>query len=833
MKTDNKYFSDTSSLTTGACYHCGLPCEETSVSHADKQFCCSGCKIAFEILSENDLCQYYRLNDTPGLAPGESQSDQRFAYLDDETVLTKVIQFRNDTLSKATLFIPQIHCSSCIWLLENLQRLNDGVLSVKVDFLRKEAFITWDHAKTSLREIVALLSAIGYEPQISLESLDSKKSENSNKDLYIKIGISGFCFGNIMLLSLPEYFDFGHTLSPAFQQFFRYLNILLSLPVLFYGASGYLKSAYKALKRRAVNIDVPLSIGIITLFSRSLYEIIGGSGAGYMDSFAGLIFLLLIGKIFQKKTYDTLSFERDYKSFFPVSVTRRDENGETSIPLSKLAVGDRIIVRNQELIPADAILRGGNGYIDYSFVTGETDAQARTPGDHIFAGGRQDGGAIELEIIKEVSQSYLTRLWNNDAFKAIQDSPLTNFANTISKYFTAAILLIAFAAFFYWYPQDVALAINAFTAVLIIACPCALALSTPFTLGSVMRIFGKAGLYLKNTQVIEILAKIDRIVFDKTGTLTRPQQSRLNFVSLNGLPELTEGYKSFVKTLAKQSTHPLSQALYHHLGSAECEIIEAFEETAGRGISGAVEGHIVKLGSRSFIDLQDGHQNGAAAAPEVFVSIDGTPKGYFQIHNPFRRGLEKMMAILRKTYQLTLLSGDIDRERQHLQPLFGSGADLKFQQSPQEKLDYIKDRQSAGEMVMMIGDGLNDAGALKQSNAGITVTENLNSFSPACDAILDAGSFSRLTGFLKFSGTAMTIIKLNFVISLLYNLVGLSFAVTGMLSPLICAILMPLSSISVIAFATSATTLLARRQGFIAGNPAPATTAFNNGGISK
>ena len=214
------------------------------------------------------------------------------------------------------------------------------------------------------------------------------------------------------------------------------LNIILALPVLFYSSSDYFKSAWGSLSQKAVNMDVPISLGIITLFVRSIYEIVTLSGFGWMDSFAGLVFLLLLGKLFQEKTYQAFSFERDYKSYFPVSVIKLEDDEEKSIALSQLKVRDRYIVRNNEIIPADSILINGNGLIDYSFITGESDVNSKVSGDLVYAGGKHQGGAIELEVIKDVSQSYLTQLWNNDAFNKHQEAKITTLANKVSKYFT-------------------------------------------------------------------------------------------------------------------------------------------------------------------------------------------------------------------------------------------------------------------------------------------------------------------------------------------------------------------------------------------------------------
>jgi len=611
-----------------------------------------------------------------------------------------------------------------------------------------------------------------------------------------------------MLLSLPDYLNRFESIPINFQIFFSVLNIILALPVLFYSASDYFKSAWGGLRKKAVNMDVPISLGIITLFIRSIYEISTLSGFGWMDSFAGLVFLLLVGKLFQEKTYQALSFERDYKSYFPVSVIKLEDDQEKSIALSHLKVRDRYIVRNNEIIPADSILINGHGLIDYSFITGESDAHSKVSGDFVYAGGKHQGGAIELEVIKDVSQSYLTQLWNNDAFNKHSEAKVTALANTVSKYFTGVVLLVAISGAIYWIP-NYTYSINAFTAVLIIACPCALALSTPFAFGNTMRIFGRKNFFIKNTAVVEVLSNIDTIVFDKTGTLTESGSSATEFISSENSHYSKEELFTLIKSVTWHSTHPLSRKITQYLMDYNfINPIEKLEEISGMGVQGMVKGNLIKIGSIDFIGgigsiKKDGRS-------KVFVSVANEYVGYFAIKGAYRTGFKTVLSKLNSNYDTLLLSGDNDYEKGILIDYFKDENSLFFNQSPLQKLEKIKSLQSENKKVLMIGDGLNDSGALKQSDIGISITENINTFSPACDGILESSSFNRLYDLINFSKTSMNIVKISYVISLLYNIIGLSFAIQGTLSPLISAILMPLSSISVVTFTTVGTNLIAK-----------------------
>ncbi|NMB81929.1 MAG: HAD-IC family P-type ATPase, partial [Ignavibacteria bacterium] len=710
------------------CYHCGDECPDDSIHINEKIFCCNGCKIVYEILHQHDLCNYYDIDNSPGITK-KYDVKRNLDFLDDPDLKQKLIDFSDGKTSKVTLTIPQMHCSSCIWILENLYKLNDGIISSQVNFLQKKLFINYSEERTNLRQIVELLDSIGYEPLLNLEEKKEEKAKAENRNLYYKIGIAGFCFGNIMLLSFPEYLSIGTEELPEMKRIFAYINILLSLPVFFYSSTEYFSSAWKGLKKKIVNIDVPIALGILVLFLRSVIDILFLNGAGYLDSLSGLVFFLLIGKLFQNKTYETLNFERNYKSYFPISVTIRKENVETTIPVEKLEVGKRIIVRNNEIIPADSILIKGKANIDYSFVTGESKPITKFTGEMIYAGGRQVGEAIELETIKEVSQSYLTQLWNSKTFHKEEESKIVSLANSISKHFTFIVLLIAIAGAVYWLFSDATLAFNAFTAVLIVACPCALALSTPFTLGNTLRIFGRNKFYLKNTNVIEQLASVDHIVFDKTGTITENNLAEVKFVG-----QLSQYEKSLIKSSVRNSSHPLSRSIYNFFDNTDLIPIELFNEISGEGIEAIINGHKIKIGSRYFASTsQMANDNGT----RVYISIDNNDTGYFIISNKYRDGLKEIISRLEKEYELSLLSGDNDSEREKLRDFFADDKELHFKQSPHEKLDYINNLQKNGKKVLMIGDGLNDAGALKQSDVGISISDNINNFSPACDGILD------------------------------------------------------------------------------------------------
>jgi len=779
-----------------SCFHCGLSIEQNEeIDFDDKKFCCTGCKTVYEIFSINDLTSYYDFEKSPGATPQDIKG--KYDFLENETILAKVLEFQEGNTSIVSLNIPHIHCSSCIWILENLHRLQPGISTSQVNFHEKKVRITFNSDVVSLKEIVYLLSSIGYEPYISLENYGTAKAK-VDRSLTYKLGVAFFCFGNIMLLSFPEYFEMKEFWLDSYKPFFRILIFLLALPSFLYSASGYYISAYHSIRTRMLNIDIPIALGIIVMFIRSSYDMLMDHGPGFFDSLASLVFFMLLGKMFQIKTYSFLSFERDFKSYFPIAVTKINKDAtEDNVAIYDVLKGDRLLIRNQELIPVDGILISESAEIDYSFVTGEAVPITKKSGDKVFAGGKQIGKVIEMEVLHSVSQSYLTQLWSNEIFQKKVDQKHKTITDAISRYFTPILLLIAFVGFGYWIFIDANTAFNVFTAVLIVACPCALALTAPFTFGNILRILGKKKFYLKNAIVIEQLAKVNTIVFDKTGTITTNKKSNIMYEGNS----ISDSDIVLIKNVLRGSNHPLSRMLYDFLPNVKRISIEDFQEITGKGILAVVEGKEIKIGSGQFVNdiVADGSEIEKTA---LHIKIGEAYFGKYTFQNQYREGLEKLFANLSKDYEIKVLSGDNDGERANLEAILPKGTELIFNQKPEQKLEYIKKLQEKGQNVMMVGDGLNDAGALAQSNVGISISENVNVFSPACDAILDATEFSQLNYFLKLSHKAILIIKMSFGLSLLYNVVGLAFAVTGNLLPLVAAIIMPLSTITIVSFVT-------------------------------
>lgn len=778
-----------------ACTHCGETCDDESIRHEENVFCCYGCKAVHELLQNSGLKSHYETTSEQNKSFGGLKAERKFAFLDNADIQRELLKFQDETRSVIRLSLPGIHCSSCIYLLEHLPKLNVAILRSEVNFVRKEISVTFQHEMLSLKELVILLSQLGYTPDISLSSVDKTKKHVTKSGLGLKIAVAGFCFGNTMLLSMPEYLDTQFQLTQDFKELFGWMSIIFSVPVLLYSAQDYFIKAFKGIRVANLNIDVPIALGILTLFVRSVYEIWTATGMGYFDSLTGLVFFLLIGKWYQSKSYQALSFDRDYASYFPVSVACLVDGGEVQKPLRELVKGDRVVLHNDELIPADGVVVNGAANLDYSFVTGESALVEKGEGQRVFAGGRQKGGELVVELTSEVSSSELTGLWNSDAFQK-EPSDLHTWVDKVSSYFTLSIILLALLSGVYWWNTDQSLVWNSITAVLIVACPCALALVLPFAYGHSMRLLGKRGLYLKNAEVVEKMASVGHVVFDKTGTLTS-NDSSVQFIG----SELLNEEKAILKSALGNSAHPLSRLIHDAMPAMQKVPISGFSEFTGKGFEAVLNDIIIKVGSAEFLGIEE-NANAGESRVHVFVN---SYRGYFTIKSSYRKGVFEMLKELKSNYFLSLLSGDSDGERTRLGDYFDT---LKFKQKPADKLEYLSSQQSA---TLMIGDGLNDAGALKKADVGIAVAEDIHQFSPACDSIISSEKVTILPRILSFSKRIKSIVFVAFGLSFLYNIVGLSFAMSGHLTPLISAILMPISSVTVVGFVTLMTSLSSRK----------------------
>jgi len=778
------------STAVTVCRHCGDPCTDRPVRRGDDTFCCRGCASVYLLLHNAGLAAFYDCEAPPGVSQRRARRrSAQYAVLDDPAVATRLVAFDAGEQAMATFDVPDLHCASCLWLIERLWRLDSGIIRADADLTRRVVRVWFRPSSISLRGVAERLSAAGYPPVVPVEG-SAGAVPAARRGLYLRLAVAGFAFGNIMLFSIPRYVN-GAPLEDGFQRLFDILNVTFALPVLLYSASGFFTSAWQSVRLRKVTLDVPIAIGLVVMFARSIADIVTGYGEGYLDSFTGLVFFLLIGRLLQQKAFDRIAFDRSFRSFMPLSVLVRGADGLRPTPIERLTEGDTIVVRPYEVVPADAELIDANGAVDYAFVTGESRPVALTRGDAVRAGGRVVGRSLTLTVVRPVSHSRLAALWNNPAFARPKRRWLTDVTERFGAFFTTFALLLATAGAIAWWP-DARMSASVATAVLIIACPCAITLAAPITLGTAMELFGRVGLYLKHGAVALDLARTSTIVFDKTGTLTTATDG-LRAESVG----LSDDEWRLARRLAAESVHPISRAMA--AGDSAHGVVTECAEHPGGGVAGSVDGRRVVVGSPSFIQQQCGVTplRPAALGPSAGIAIDGTFRGWARLIAPPRDGIEQAVARLGTSYDVWLLSGDRDEEAVRWRRVFSGRA--AFSQAPDDKLVAVAAHESTGSRVLMVGDGLNDAGALAAANVGMAVSDDTACMVPACDAVIQGRRLPDLPVLLRFARRARQVVIACFAVSILYNVVGLSLALAGRLTPLATAILMPISSLTILA----------------------------------
>ena len=790
------------------CAHCGDTCREGAVTYDSKDFCCTGCCTVYQILKDHDLCDYYGVDPRAGVSQRTTRNDiESYSILDDAIILRRFTDWSGGDRMRLRFEVPAMHCASCIWLLDQLHKFDDGIESSEVDFLRKTVRVDIDTTLTSPSNVARLLSKLGYEPLLSTEGTEKDiddERRRKTRDIYLRLGVAGFAAGNVMMISIARYLADEGSIDPTLDLVFNILSIGLSIPVLLFSAAPWFKSAFGALRFRKINLDVPVALGISALFSRSIVDIATATGEGFLDSFAGLVFFLLIGRLFQQKAFDAVAFDRTYRSFFPLSVRVERMSEEVITPIEQVKEGDVLSVRNGEVIPCDSILLSNAAYVDYSFVTGESLPVECLNGSMVHAGGKVVGAQARLAAAKDVSQSYLASLWERSGARTERRSFL-NMSDRFGLRFTLMVMVVAIVGFLFWLP-DWQTSLVVLTAVLIIACPCALTIAAPITLGTGIGRLSVYGVYVKNSETLLELDRVSKIVFDKTGTLTDPSSD----VHIHA-DRLTEDDLLAVQSVSANSMHPVSRAI---AGSRTTVPVQDVREEVGKGISGRALGRQIDIGSLDFIQSRSDAPIESNELASSYIAVDGVYAGFVSTTPRIRRGVREMVTTLRQTHEVVLLSGDTDRDRTSLGDMFAP-YEMSFNNRPEKKELRVGEMRSKGrrtQRVLMIGDGLNDAGAMAAADVSIGVADGTSTLVPACDVVLPGFRIQQVPLLLRYAHTMTNVIRASLIFTVFYNGLGLTLALMGVLTPVITAIMMPVSTLIVIGISVGGARWFARRK---------------------
>jgi Cu2+-exporting ATPase len=706
-------------------------------------------------------------------------------------------------LATVELYLEGVHCAACVWLVEKLTVVVDGVAEVRLDLGRSLATVTWNPETTPLSEVARFLDSIGYPPHPfrGVEARDMARREE--RALLIRIAVAGAIAGNVMLIAFALYGGYFHGISDEFRTFFRWVSLALAVPSVTWCATVFYRGAWGALKTRSLHMDLPIAIGILAGFIQGAINTIRGAGEIYFDSVTALIFFLLVGRFLQRRQQIKAASSTELLfSLAPSTARLVDSEGVREVPLEALGPGATVEVRAGDSIPADGVVVEGSSTLDRSLLTGESLPEPVTAGDPVHAGTVNLGSRLLVEVRATGEDTRVGRLMRLVEEGAIRRAPVVLLADRISGWFVAIVLALAAITVGVWLKLDPERAVEHAVALLIVSCPCALGLATPLAVSAAIGRAARRKILIKGGDALENLARPGHMMLDKTGTLT---EGRLAVVRWWGDPEI----KAAVAAIERHSAHPVARALSRVAPEEGQPEVREVQEVSGAGISGVCDGRELLVASTAHLaeklgGLPDEADIAAAAFASqglspVAVAVDGEVVAVAGIGDPLRSDSARSVAAINdRGWRVGILSGDhpavvraIARQV-GIEPLAARGG-----ASPEEKLDTVR-RTARDETVAMVGDGVNDAAALAAATVGIGVHGGAEAALAAADVYLARPGLEPVVELLRGARRTLGVIRRNLAFSLAYNVVAVSFAITGHMSPLLAAILMPLSSMTVV-----------------------------------
>ncbi len=794
-----------------ACSHCGLPVPRGLLEPgAARQFCCAGCRTAFDIIRGCGLDRYYHvLQESQASGAAVKSTGKRYGEMDDPLFAALYVKETPEGMSRTELFLEGVHCAACVWLVERLPKLVPGVVEARLDPRRALVKVVWDSAAAPLSAIARTLDSLGYAPHPARDTRARSLRRVEDRRMLIRLAVAGACAGNVMLLALALYSGAFSFMESQYLHLFRWLSMAISLVSLAWPGSVFFRGAWAAIRTRTAHLDLPISIGLAAGAIWGVVNTVRGAGEIYFDSLSVLVFALLVGRAIQhrQQRWSSDAIELLF-SLTPGSARRVEDGSVKEVPVEALAEGDVVEVLAGDSIPVDGLVESGSSSIDQSLLTGESVPVAVNAGEPVTAGAVNLSASLRVRVVATGEATRLGRLMKMVEEGTRRRAPIVRMADRIASRFVIGMLALAAFTLGLWLYVDSSRAIDNAAALLIVTCPCALGLATPLAITVAIGRAAKRGILVKGGDAVESLSRPGVIFLDKTGTLT---QGKMAMVRWHGGEEL----QPLVSALESSSSHPIAKALVDGLGIApECKV-EDVRQVLGQGIAGTVDGRRMVVGSASFVRSTalkvDPEIRGVEAeciseglAP-ILVSVDGTIRAVAGVGDPLRNDAGAAIASLASEgWDVRILSGD------HPAIVAAVARTLGVERAtggatPEEKLQAVTRAGKAGRVVM-VGDGVNDAAALAAATVGIAVHGGAEASLAAADVYLSTPGLTPVVETLRASRRTLGVIRINLAASLVYNALAATLAITGLITPLIAAVLMPASSLTVLALSFRART---------------------------
>lgn len=793
------------------CAHCGLPLS-AGLIQAGSRFCCNGCATIFQMLVGAGLSDFYHQRQVaPKRAAAEGAAS--FAQFDDPD-FTQLYTRASEGSSQrhVDFFVEGVHCAACVWVLEKLPTLLQGVVKAELNYGSSLLRVTWDTEAVQLSSVAKVLFDLGYPPHPADARHDLNAETASDRTLLARIGVAAAAFGNVMLLSFALYSSEygGLDMGQSYDTFFRWASLVITLPSVAWTAWPFFRGALTAIRTRTPHMDLPVSIGIAAALVWGSVSTVFRRGDIYFDSVTMLVFLLLLGRLIQGRQQRQARRATDLLLSLSPSTSRLVDGETTRIVPTQAVPRDALVeIKSGERIGVDGVVEVGSSNVDESLLTGESEPRRVSVGETVSAGTINLSANLRVRAVNTGQSTRLAQLVREMELASARRAPVVLLADRLSARFVAVALSLAVVTFMVWWSAGVGVAIDRAVSLLIVTCPCALGLATPLAAGAALGKAAKQGLLVKGMNFLELMATPGLVVFDKTGTLTAGKLSLVDAENLSNVGAL-------VRAVEACSAHPIAKALVAALSddtkySTQQLVVADVNETLGRGIEATVVGpdqiaHHVQIGSKSYVercgvstDTERSTGLLAQGLSPVYIVVDGNLQAILGIGDPLREDTRSTLeALHRKGFRLAVLSGDrrqvVEHVVQRLQVPFEF---VLSERSPEQKLAFVEQQAQLGP-VFMVGDGVNDAAALRAARVGIAVCGGAEASLAAADVFSTQPGLRPVLQLVEGAQRTMRVIHRNLTLSLGYNLIATTLAVSGLINPLIAAILMPLSSLTVV-----------------------------------
>jgi Cu2+-exporting ATPase len=789
-----------------ACAHCSLPVPPGLVApKAARQFCCAGCQTAWAIIHEHGLEGYYAFDERrEGPVRASSRSYEEF---DHDAFSTLYVRARADGLSETDLYLEGVHCASCVWLVERVPLAIPGVATAELDVGRALAHVVWDAGRVRLSSIARFVDRLGYPPHPFRGVKADAMRRKEDREAITRIGIAGAVAANVMMIALATYAGWFGGIDGDTERYFRWWSLLLTTPSIFGPGRVFFRSAIGALRSRALHMDVPIALALAAGYLRGAVNTINDSGPIYFDGVATLIFLLLVGRFLQQRAQRAAADAAELlHALTPASARIVDGDAIREVPAEAVLPGVTLDVRAGDTLAADGIVTSGRSSMDLALLTGESRPVAVSEGAAVFAGTVNLSAPLRVRVTGAGETSRLGRLLHDVEESSRRRAPVVRMADRMAGAFIAVVLVLATATFIVWTRRDPSQALDNAIAMLVVTCPCALAMATPLAISVAIGRAARGGILIKGGDALERLARPARLILDKTGTIT---EGRMSLVSWEG----PDAARAMILALERHSRHPVSAALQSAWPGERTLVARDVLETIGGGLEGTVDGRRVTVGKPSFVLERAPRAPRAprvlapfapldASLTPVHVAIDGVVVARAAFGDPVRDDAQLAIDRFRaRGWRVQILSGDDSRVTAAVGRALGfEDADCTGGATPEQKRTAVERAAAAGPVVM-VGDGVNDAAAIAAATVGVSVRGGAEASLAAADVFLARSGLDALLELTDGARRTVRLIRLGMAFSLAYNAVGAALAFSGMLDPLIAAIMMPASSLTVVMIA--------------------------------